>query len=210
MSGIHPTNLHVGETRGRWYNLLMKTALLCSYDKDASLLRLASLLHANDWQLLGSAGTAKFLNESGIPCRDVGDTVGAPILGHRVVTLAREIYAGLLSREEDTEEMERMNIPRIDLVYVTLYPLERTIADPAAPPALVVEQTDIGGPTLLRAAAKGRRIVISDPSQIESLAPLLESREIDEKTLERLAAAAERRVGRYVNASASYLETRAS
>jgi len=188
----------------------MKTALLCSYEKDAPLVTLATLLHGKGWQLLGSAGTSTFLTGQGIPCRDVGDVIGAPILGHRVVTLAREIYAGLLSRDEDADEMARMNIPRIDLVYVTLYPLEKTIADPAAAPADVIEKTDIGGPTLLRAAAKGRRIVISDPAQIDEIAAELKEGDVSERTLEKLAAAAERRVSDYAGASASYWEARSS
>jgi phosphoribosylaminoimidazolecarboxamide formyltransferase/IMP cyclohydrolase len=186
----------------------MKTALLCSYEKDEALLRLGSALYEKKWDLLGSAGTAKFLNENAIPCRDVSEIVGEPILGHRVVTLAREIYAGLLSRDEDQAELERMNVPRIDLVYVTLYPLEKTIADPASTPQDVIEKTDIGGPTLLRAAAKGRRIVLSDPAQIELVGPMLASESVDEQTIERLAAAAERRVANYVDVSASYLEHR--
>lgn len=186
----------------------MKTALLCSYEKDAPLLKLGTLLHEQKWNLLGSAGTSKFLNENQIPCRDVAEIVGEPILGHRVVTLAREIYAGLLSRDEDAAELERMHIARIDLVYVTLYPLEKTIADPRATPEDVIEKTDIGGPTLLRAAAKGRRIALSDSAQIEGIGPVLASGDVDEKTIKALAAAAERRVAKYVDASASYWETR--
>ena len=186
----------------------MKTALLASYEKDAALLRLGRLLQEKKWDLLGSAGTAKFLNENGVPCRDVADTVGAPILGHRVVTLTREIYAGLLATDADADELQKLKLDRIDLVYVTLYPLEKTIADPNSTPHDVIEKTDIGGPTLLRAAAKGRRIVISDPAQIDGIEQLLEAEHPDEKVLMRLAAAAERRVANYVAASASYWEKR--
>src|SRR3989338_8608152 len=106
----------------------MKTALLTSYEKDASLMRLARLLNANGWDLLGSRGTAKHLSALGIPCRDVADIVGPPILGHRVVTLARKIYASLLAvTEDDFHELDRLNIRPIGLVYVTLYPLEEAI-----------------------------------------------------------------------------------
>lgn len=188
----------------------MRTALLCSWEKDDALLGLAKFLHAKGWQLLGSSGTSKFLNEKNISCRDVSEIVGPPILGHRVVTLAREIYAGLLSREEDADELRKLNVSRIDLVYVTLYPLEKTIADPHATPEDVIEKTDIGGPTLLRAAAKGRRIVISDPSQIASVEKLLEKDALDERQLEKLAAAAERKVAEYAALSASYWESRSS
>ena len=187
----------------------MKTALLASYEKDEALLRLGKLLSANGWMLLGSAGTAKYLNEHGLQCQDVASIVGPPILGHRVVTLSRELHAGLLATDADAQELERLQIPRIDLVYVTLYPLEKTIADPASSPADIIEKTDIGGPTLLRAAAKGHRLALSHPSQIDALEAWLKGG-ADEQTRFNLAtqfaAAAERRVADYVGTSASYWE----
>src|SRR3989344_7670943 len=103
-------------------------ALLASYEKDASVLRLATLLEKNGWSVLASSGTAKYLDENGIPCRDVAEIVGKPILGHRVVTLSRELHAGLLATDADAAELEKLRVPRIDLVYVTLYPMEKTIA----------------------------------------------------------------------------------
>lgn len=190
----------------------MKTALLASYAKDDHLLRLARLLSENSWSLLGSAGTARFLSQSGIACRDVGDIVGPPILGHRVVTLARKVYASLLAATKgDFDELDRLNVQPVGLVYVTLYPLEETIADPASTDHDVLEKTDIGGPTLLRAAAKGRRITLSDPSQIADVEAWMQggSNEAErEKLVLRLAAAAERRVADYVAASATYWEAR--
>src|SRR3989344_1647369 len=187
----------------------MKTALLASYEKDAALLRLGKMLGTAGWQLLGSAGTAKYLNENGIPCRDVAEIVGAPILGHRVVTLSRELFAGLLSTDADAAELEKLGVPRIDLVYVTLYPLEKTIADTSSTPNDVIDKTDIGGPTLLRAAAKGRRLALSDPAQIDALEAFLKSGSPEngrEPLVARFAAAAERRVADYVAASATYWE----
>src|SRR5665213_938776 len=146
----------------------MKTALLASFAKNEALARLGKMLKEKSWNLLASAGTAKYLNENGISCRDVGEIVGEPILGHRVVTLSREIYAGLLAATpEDFAELEKQGITRIDLVYVTLYPLEATIADAKSTPHDVIEKTDIGGPTLLRAAAKSRRVVLSSPQQFD-------------------------------------------
>ena len=189
----------------------MKPALLASYGKDEPLLRLGKLLQDNGWQLLGSAGTAKFLGESGIPCTDVAEIVGKPILGHRVVTLSRELFAGLLATPQDADELAALDIASIDLVYVTLYPLEDTIAQGGSP-AEVIEKTDIGGPTLLRAAAKGRRITLSSASQIDELAAWMQagaSEEGREKLVLRFAAAAERRVADYVATSAQYWEDRA-
>jgi phosphoribosylaminoimidazolecarboxamide formyltransferase/IMP cyclohydrolase len=184
----------------------MKTALLASYTKDEPLVGLGKTLVGAGWQLMGSAGTAKYLGENGIACRDVAEIVGAPILGHRVVTLSREIHAGLLSREEDAAELEKLRIPRIDLVYVTLYPLEETIARGGSPED-VIEKTDIGGPTLLRAAAKGRRITLSSSEQLPELEKRLAAgTENDARYLIALAAAAERRCADYINTSATYWE----
>ncbi|MDO8561786.1 MAG: bifunctional phosphoribosylaminoimidazolecarboxamide formyltransferase/IMP cyclohydrolase, partial [bacterium] len=168
------------------------------------------VLAKNGWNVLGSAGTTSYLKEHGIACKDAADTVGPPILGHRVVTLSREIYAGLLSStKEDLAELERLHISPIDLVYVNLYPLEQETKNPQATPASVLEKTDIGGPTLLRAAAKGRRLALSNPEQIAVLESwfsrgCLES-EREEIALQ-FAAAAERRVADYVEASANYWE----
>lgn len=184
-------------------------ALLAAYEKDANLLRLGKLLKDAGWKLTGSAGTAKYLNDNGIPCEDVGNRVGKPILGHRVVTLAREIYAGLLSTPNDAEELKGMDIEPYELVYVTLYPLEKTIADGGSD-ADVVEKTDIGGPTLLRAAAKGRRIVLSSPNQLDEFETRLKSNALDDQSYRiSLAAAAERKVADYVTASANYWEKKA-
>ena len=184
-------------------------ALLASYEKDDHLLQLGKLLQSNEWKLMGSAGTAKYLNENGIPCRDAADIVGKPILGHRVVTLSRELHAALLAKPEDYGELQKLGVEPIDLVYVTLYPLEKTIADPSSTPADIIEKTDIGGPTLLRSASKGRRLALSSPSQIDELERWLGNgaKEPERQALaEKFAAAAERRVAEYVDASASYWE----
>ncbi|MBI2612839.1 hypothetical protein HYW59_03480 [Candidatus Kaiserbacteria bacterium] len=187
-------------------------ALLASYEKDSNLLRLGKLLKENDWGLIGSAGTAKYLNDNGIPCRDVSEIVGKPILGHRVVTLSRELHAALLAATpEDFKELKTLGVEPIDLVYVTLYPLEKMIAGGAGPEE-VIEKTDIGGPTLLRSAAKGRRLALSAPSQISEVeAWLAGGAKEDERTklAEKFAASAERRVAEYVAKSAEYSENRA-
>lgn len=188
-------------------------ALLASYEKDEALLHLARLLSENNWSLLGSSGTAQYLNENGISCRNVAEIVGQPILGHRVVTLSRELHAALLSTPKDVDELEKLGITPIDLVYVTLYPLLQTIADTISTPEDVLEKTDIGGPTLLRSAAKGRRLALSSPSQIDELETWLSNgaNETEQRSLaEKFAAAAERKVADYVDASASYWEKKSN
>ena len=187
----------------------MKTALLASYTKDADLIRLANVLKNNDWQILGSAGTAKYLNENNISCDDVATIVGPPILGHRVVTLSRELHAGLLALPSDQAELDKLGVPRIDLVYVTLDPLEEAVANRANPHE-VIEKTDIGGPTLLRSAAKGRRLVLSNSAQIDDVQAFIEAGEPEterENLINRLVAAEERRVAMYVDVSAAYWES---
>lgn len=186
----------------------MKTALLASYEKDKNILRLGKLLKDKDWKLLGSAGTAKYLNENGIPCRDIAEIVGPPILGHRVVTLSREIHAALLSTANDEDELKKLGIEPIDLVYVAFYPLEKTIAGGATPEE-ILEKTDIGGPALLRSAAKGRRITLSSPDQIDEFEKRLIADNFDDAYRISLAGAAERRVAEYAAASADYWENRA-
>ena len=183
-------------------------ALLASYEKDDNVLRLGRLLAKHGWTFLGSAGTAKYLNDNGISCRDVAELVGKPILGHKVVTLSRELHAALLASSTELPELGKLAIDPIDLVYVTLYPLEKTIADPAATPDQVLEQTDMGGPALLRSAAKGRRIVLSSPHQLDEFERRLASGELDQQYRTSLAAAAERRVADYVATSANYWEER--
>lgn len=186
----------------------MKTALLASYSKDEPLLRLGKLLRENGWELLGSAGTAKYLGENGVPCKDVADIVGKPILGHRVVTLSRELFAGLLSTPADAAEMSALGLSTIDLVYVTLYPLVETIAA-GGTLEQVIEKTDMGGPALLRSSAKGRRLTLSNATQIDELEAWIKGG-MDEaarqKLVAKFAAAAERRVAEYVTTSAQYLE----
>ncbi len=185
----------------------MKTALLASYEKDAALLSLGKSLTDAGWELLGSAGTAKYLSDNGVTCRDVAELVGPPILGHRVVTLSRELHAGLLATDADAAELKKLGVRRIDLVYVTLYPLEQAVAN-GGTPAEVIEKTDIGGPTLLRAAAKGGRLVLSSPAQLHEFGQRLAASAFDERYRIALAAAAERRVADYVATSASYWERR--
>jgi phosphoribosylaminoimidazolecarboxamide formyltransferase/IMP cyclohydrolase len=191
----------MGEATGR--------ALLSVYDKDG-IVEFAQGLAALGWQIYASGGTARKLGEAGITVTDVSELIGGEaILGHRVVTLSREVYAGLLAdrhKAEDVAELSKLGIPLIDLVCVDMYPLEAEIAKPGATTKDVIEQTDIGGPTLLRAAAKGRRIVLSAPEQRgQVLAWLRQDRPDEEAFLEELAARAEYEVTRYTLTLAKYL-----
>jgi phosphoribosylaminoimidazolecarboxamide formyltransferase/IMP cyclohydrolase len=184
-------------------------ALLSVYDK-TGIVAFSQGLAELGWQIYASGGTAKAIQEAGIDVKDVSELVGgSSILGHRVVTLSREISAGLLadkSSSEDMAELEKLGLPVIDLVCVDMYPLEEAIAKSGASRDDVIEKTDIGGPTLLRAAAKGRRIVLSNAEQRQPVLDWLRANRPNEKVfVDKLAAYAEYEVARYVLASARYL-----
>jgi phosphoribosylaminoimidazolecarboxamide formyltransferase/IMP cyclohydrolase len=184
--------------------LVMKTALLSAYQKTDDLAAFAGALKRHGWDILASSGTKKFLDEKGIASTDVATIVGKPILGHRIVTLSREIHAGILARTGDQAELDNLGIRRIDLVYVDLYPLQEEIAKSDATEESVIEKTDIGGPTLLRAAAKARRIVLSEPAQFAKALEYIEAGKEDKKYLAELAAEAESLVASYASASADF------
>jgi len=186
---------------------MKKTALISVFNKEG-IIEFVKQLEEMDWQIIASGGTAKVLTQAGLAVKDVAFLVGGDaILGHRVVTLSREIHAGLLARDldQDHQELEKLNIPWIDLVCVDLYPLEAEIKKEGSTKESVIEQTDIGGPTLLRSAAKGRRIVISDPADRQLVISWLRKDKPNrEKFIDYLVSKAELLVSRYCLSSANY------
>jgi phosphoribosylaminoimidazolecarboxamide formyltransferase / IMP cyclohydrolase len=183
-----------------------RAALLSVYDK-TGIEDFARSLVRSGWRIYSSGGTAQALSRADVPVTDVSDLVGEAILGHRVVTLSREIHAGLLARDipEDTEELKKLGVPVFDLVCIDLYPLAAEIAKPGATAESVIEKTDIGGPALLRSAAKGRRIVICLPQQRAEVLRWLEEGEPHPKEFRQaLAARAEAVVADYGLASARF------
>ncbi len=185
-----------------------KNALISVFHKEG-IGTFARQLVQLEWTIYSSGGTAKFLRDYGIDVIDVATLVGGgAILGHKVVTLSREVHAGLLAYDttEDQAELERLNIPWIDLVCVDLYPLGDAIRTKGDNPEAVRDMTDIGGPTMLRSAAKGRRIVIADPADRQRVVDYLVA-EGDVPTAERdqLAAKAEFTVAKYTLDSAHYI-----
>lgn len=164
-----------------------RNALLSVFDK-TGIVDFARELVDRGWNIYSSGGTAKAVAEAGLSVTDVADLVGGEaILGHRVVTLSRELHAGMLARyvEEDVAEMERLGLPYIDLVCFNLYPLAEEVAKPEATTESVIEKTDIGGPAALNAAAKGLRIVVGDPADYEKVLEWLRAGEPDAEAFKR-------------------------
>jgi phosphoribosylaminoimidazolecarboxamide formyltransferase / IMP cyclohydrolase len=141
------------------------TALLSVFDK-SGIVEFASSLHELGWNLVSSGGTARAIAEAGVPVTDVAELTGLPaILGHRVVTLHPKIHGGILADPTDAEhvaDMEHHGIDPIDLVVVNLYPFS---SDPS------IELIDIGGPAMVRAAAKNHAHVgvLVDPADYDAV-----------------------------------------
>jgi phosphoribosylaminoimidazolecarboxamide formyltransferase/IMP cyclohydrolase len=190
----------------------VRRALLSAHDK-TGLVDLARALHALGVELVSTGGTARALREAGLPVREVADITGFPeMLDGRVKTLHPRIHGGILARRDSPEHvaaLEAHGIPPIDLVVVALYPFEETAARPGATPAEVVEQIDVGGPAMIRAAAKNHAhvAVVTDPSQYAAVVEELRASggALSEATRLRLAQAAFRRVSEYDAAIARYL-----
>ena len=186
---------------------MAQNALLSVYDK-TGIAEFARGLEELGWTIYASGGTYKTIIEAGVTAHDVADLVGgSAILGHKVVTLSREIGAGLLADLNNSEEMSEMaaeNLPVIHLVCQDSYPLEATIAEGGSRDD-VLQQSDIGGPTMLREAAKGRRIVLSVPEQRAQVLDWLRAGKPNEKEfVDQLAARATYEVARYTMIEAKY------
>src|SRR5512142_1407366 len=169
----------------------MPQAILSVHDK-TGIIDFAKGLVALQWTLLASGGTAKLLRENGLPVTEVADYTGSPeILGGRVKTLHPAIHGGLLARgiAADQAELTNLGWDYIDLVAVNLYPFEATIAQPGVTLADAIENIDIGGVTLIRAAAKNheRVTLVCDPSDYSIILDELRGGEISVKTRAKLA-----------------------
>lgn len=154
-------------------------ALLSVSDK-RGLIEFAKNLSALGLDLIASGGTAKAIRDAGIPVRDVSEITGAPeMLGGRVKTLHPAVHAGILCRltDSDQQDMEKQNYQMIRVVVNNLYPFVKTVADPNVLVEKAVEQIDIGGVTLLRAAAKNhaRVTVACDPEDYNRIVEEMKS-----------------------------------
>ena len=147
----------------------IKAALISVFDK-SGLAPIIQELHKNNVTIYSTGGTQQFIEEMNIPVERVEDLTSYPsILGGRVKTLHPKVFGGILNRrslQEDQEQIAEFEIPEIDLVIVDLYPFEATVASGASHDA-IIEKIDIGGISLIRAAAKNYNDVVIIPSQAQ-------------------------------------------
>jgi phosphoribosylaminoimidazolecarboxamide formyltransferase/IMP cyclohydrolase len=191
----------------------MPTAILSVHNK-SGLVDCARELVSLGWTLLASGGTAKLLRENGLSVTEVADYAKSPeILGGRVKTLHPAVHGGLLARstEEDHNQLLSLGWDYIDLVAVNLYPFEETIAKPNVAYADAIENIDIGGVTLIRAAAKNheRVTLICDPSDYSSVLDELRAGSVSAKTRAKLAVKGYASTARYDSAIHAYLKQQA-
>jgi phosphoribosylaminoimidazolecarboxamide formyltransferase / IMP cyclohydrolase len=190
----------------------VRRAILSVHDK-TGVVDLGRRLAALGVEILSTGGTASLLRKEGVAVREVAEVTGFPeMMDGRVKTLHPKIHGGILARRDvpaHLEALDRHGIPPIDLVIVALYPFEATIARPGVTRAEAVEQIDIGGPAMIRAAAKNHDAVavVTDPAQYASVLGELESTGgvLSRETCARLAAEAFGRVSTYDAAIAQYL-----
>jgi phosphoribosylaminoimidazolecarboxamide formyltransferase / IMP cyclohydrolase len=187
-------------------------ALVSVYDK-TGIVEFARELASLDIEIVSTGGTAKLLGEAGIPVRDVSDLTGWPeMLGGRVKTLHPKVHGGILfqrGKSEDRKQIAEHAIVPIDLVVVNLYPFSATAAKPGVTADELIEKIDIGGPAMVRSAAKNFQSVgvVTDPSEYPSIAAELRAkRELSLETRLSLARKAYARTARYDGEIATELE----
>lgn len=192
----------------------VRRALISVSDK-SGVLELARVLADMKVQILSTGGTAKTLRQNGIEITDVSDYTGFPeMLDGRVKTLHPKIHGGILGQRENPHHVKTMaehGIETIDMVVVNLYPFEATVAKPDCTLEEAIENIDIGGPTMIRSAAKNYRdvTVVVDPADYDGLiAELREnSGQISARTRFRLAKKVFEMTAGYDGAISKYLTT---
>lgn len=193
--------------------LPIKRALLSVYDK-TGIVELATTLHGLGCELLSTGGTARLLREAGLPVKDVSEHTGFPeMMDGRVKTLHPRVHGGLLARRDNDEDLRlaaEHGIGLIDLVVVTLYPFEEVSSRPDAELADLVENVDIGGPTMLRSAAKNHAsvTVLCDAGDYAGLTAELEAGGTTLAFRRRMAAAVFARTAAYDGLIAATLGSR--
>ncbi|XP_053554782.1 bifunctional purine biosynthesis protein ATIC [Bombina bombina] len=196
---------------GAWTREMAQLALFSVSDK-SGLVDFAKRLNSIGLSLIASGGTAKTLRDAGLSVRDVSEITGFPeMLGGRVKTLHPAVHAGILARtsSEDQADMTRLGFSYVRVVVCNLYPFVKTVSAAGVTVEEAVEQIDIGGVTLLRAAAKNhaRVTVVCDPSDYGTIADEMEKSETKDTSLEtrsQLALKAFTHTAKYDDAISDY------
>ena len=188
----------------------LKRAILSVSDK-TGITDLARALEANGVEILSTGGTAKHLTDAGVAVTPIARWSGAPeILGGRVKTLTPKVFGAILHDRANADhlaDVARLDIPPIDLVVVNLYPFEQTVAREGVTVEEAIEQIDIGGPSMLRAAAKNHRHVLPlcDPSLYDEFLRELGSGAISEAFRLKCAVRVFEKTSAYDAAIAAFL-----
>ena len=192
--------------------LALERALISVYDK-TGIVEFARELEAMGTEIVSTGGTAKLLRESGVSVRDVSDLTGWPeMLGGRVKTLHPKVHGGILfqrGKEDDRKQVSEHSLAAIDLVVVNLYPFSATAAKPGVTAEELIENIDIGGPAMVRSAAKNFQSVgvVTDAGDYPRIAAeLRETRALSLATRLELARKAYARTARYDGEIATELE----
>ncbi len=188
------------------------TRALISVSDKTGVVEFAQALANAGVEILSTGGTAKLLRDSGITCMEVSDYTGFPeMMDGRVKTLHPKIHGGILGRRgTDDEVMEAHAIGRIDLVAVNLYPFQQTIAKPDCSLEDAIENIDIGGPTMIRAAAKNHKdvAIVVDPADYSTVINEMSANNtVSDATCFRLAVKTFEHTAQYDGAIANYLGT---
>ncbi len=191
---------------------MVRRALISVYDKNG-IVDFARELASLGIEVVSTGGTAKLLRDASIPVRDVAELTGWPeMLGGRVKTLHPKVHGGILFRRTKTEDCKQAadhSIVPIDLVVVNLYPFSATAAKPGVTPEELIENIDIGGPAMIRSAAKNFQSVgvVTDPEDYPAIAAeLREKRELSLEKRLALARKAFARTARYDGEIATEME----
>ena len=190
----------------------IKRALLSVSDK-TGIVELGKFLSEKGVEIISTGGTMKALRDAGVPVTYVSDVTGFPeIMDGRVKTLNPKIHGAILAVRSNPEHMQALaehNITPIDLVVVNLYPFRETISKPGVTEAEAIENIDIGGPAMVRAAAKNFKdvVIVTDPRRYAQLMEMLEKDgDIDARTRKELAFEAFSHTAEYDTMISEYLK----
>lgn len=191
----------------------MKKRALISVSNKAQIVEFAKGLVELDFEIVSTGGTLKLLQEADVPAIAIDEVTGFPeILDGRVKTLHPKVHGGLLAKRSEPNHLEQLKvnaIEPIDMVVVNLYPFKETLAKEGVSHEEIIENIDIGGPTMLRAAAKNFEdvMVVVDPEDYDSILNALKNEQVDYAFRRQLAAKVFRHTAQYDTLIARYFMT---